>query len=185
MKEPLGLGQSIFETIESRKDLSDCFVRGGKFHVEIWRKGKLLHVEEVKNGIATVGLHLVLDQAFRNQAGVATWYIGLISNTGYSALANGDTMSSHAGWTEHTAYDEAVRQTWVTVAAASRAITNTTVATFTINGGAATLKGIFVTSSNTKGGTSGTLWSTGLFSADRAVNTGDLVKVTYTINGPA
>lgn len=156
----------------------------GKFKVEHWRGGKLLHSQEVRNGIASVGLHKVLDQAFRNQAGISNWYIGLIDNASFSALANADTMSSHAGWIENQDYDETVRQEWLTAAAASRAITTTTVATFTMNA-TKTIHGIFVTSSSTKGGTTGTLWATAALAVNRNVAAADLIKITYTVTGPA
>jgi hypothetical protein len=45
-----------------------------------------------------------------------------------------------------------------------------------------TVKGIFITSNNTKSGTSGKLWSTALFSADVPVVNGDQLKITYTLN---
>lgn len=171
------------DNVEFDNRARDYFAKG-KFHLEHWRDGKLLGKEEVPNGIATVGLHLVLDQAFRNQSGVATWYLGLVDNASFSAFANADTMSSHAGWIENQDYDEAVRQTWTTVAASARAITNTSVATFTMNA-SKTIHGFFVTSVSTKGGTTGTLWATGALSTNRVVVAADLIKLTYTVTGPA
>jgi hypothetical protein len=44
------------------------------------------------------------------------------------------------------------------------------------------LKGIFVTSSNTKNGTTGTLWSTAAFASTVDVSNGDSLKITYTVN---
>jgi hypothetical protein len=57
------------------------------------------------------------------------------------------------------------------------------VATFTINA-TVTVGGAFLTSDNTKGGTSGVLFSAADFESpgDRAVVSGDTVTVTYTFS---
>lgn len=141
-----------------------------------------------KNGVTNLGFNLMLDSMFRNGTATiyANWYIGLISNASYSALAAGDTMSSHAGWTEDsTHYTPAVsgqRPTWTPTAASGKSITNTTSVNFAMNTDNTVIKGIFVVTDNTIGGTSGVLWSTGLFSADQTLFNGDTLKITYTVN---
>jgi hypothetical protein len=96
-------------------------------------------------------------------------------------------MSSHIGWTEVTDYSEANRPT-ATFAAATNAnpsvVTNTaSKAVFTING-TTVVGGAFLTSNNTKGGTTGTLFSAADFGApgDRSVVSGDILNVTYTFS---
>lgn len=153
----------------------------GKFKVEIIRAGVVISTMLFPNTVVNEGKNKLLDVFFRNQTQIATWYIGLMDNAGYSSNPVTDTMSSHAGWAESTAYSEGVRQTWTVDAAASQQIVNgTTVATFSINA-TATLRGIFVASNSTKGGTTGTLWSTALFPSTLAVANGDQVKITYTV----
>lgn len=153
------------------------------FTVEHWRNGEKIGDIEVLNGIVDVGLNSLLDVTFRNQTQIATWYMGLVDNSGFSAFADADTMSSHSGWNEFTTYSDANRITWVPAAAASRAISNSvTSADFNING-SGTVKGIFITSDNTKSGTTGTLWATAAFASTVAVVNGDVLKVTYTISG--
>ncbi len=115
------------------------------------------------------------------QVASTSWYIGLISNSGYSALAAGDTMSSHSGWTEATGYTQSTRVAWGPGASSSQTTTNASPATFDMNA-TATIKGIFVNSNSTKSGTTGTLWATGLFTADVPVNNGDQLKVTYSVS---
>lgn len=154
----------------------------GSFKLEHWRDGKLLAVDEFPNGIVDAGMNKLLDVFFRNQTQIATWYIGLVDNASFSVFADADTMGSHGGWIENNDYDESVRQTWTTIAAAARAITNTSVATFTMNA-TKTIHGIFLTSSSTKTGTTGTLWSTAAFTANRNVVDNDLIKITYTVSG--
>lgn len=153
----------------------------GKFIAEHWRNGKKINEYEFKNGVTDEGINKLLDVMFHGVAAIATWYIGLIDDYGYSALAAADTMSSHAGWAECTEYDEAARQEWVEDAASGLSITNTTLATFTINA-TTTLKGMFLSSGSAKSGTTGTLWCTGLFaSGDVSVVDDDVIKVKYTV----
>jgi hypothetical protein len=152
----------------------------GSWHVQLERDGKIILDKVFPNGITNEGKNTILDVMFHGTAATATWYLGLISNTGYSALAAADTMGSHAGWTEFTGYSEGTRQEWTEDAAASQAITNSTPVTFNINAGG-TLKGGFLTSGSAKSGTTGILWGTALFNADIPVLNGDVLRVTYTV----
>ena len=155
----------------------------GKFVVEHFNKdGEKVGEYDFPNGIVDEGLNHILDTQFNSGTAVTTWYIGLVDNAGFSAFANADVMNSHAGWTESTAYGAANRVTWSSGAAASRAVTNATTADFAMNA-TTTLKGIFVTSNNTKSGTTGVLWSTAAFSSNVTANNGDTLKVTYSVTG--
>lgn len=154
----------------------------GRFHVEHIRDGEVLEQFALPNGIVDVGLNSILNVYFVAGTQITVWYLGLIDNAGFSALSNADTMSSHAGWTESTAYSNANRPTWTVGAAASRAVTNAATVDFTINA-TATIKGIFATSNNTKGGTTGTLWATAAFGSTVSVINGDTLKITYTVSG--
>lgn len=146
------------------------------------KDGNLKWEEEVFNGIVDEGIEYLLDAGFNGGTQDTTHYIGLVDNSGFSAFDNADTMASHAGWSESTAYDEATRVAWNPDAAASRAVTNSTTADFTMNA-TATIKGIFVSSNSTKGGTTGTLWATAAFSSNASVVSSDVLKVTYTVSG--
>lgn len=138
---------------------------------------------EIPNGIVDVGLNFILGTTFNGVAQVATWYIGLVDNAGWTAFADADTLSSHAGWAESTSYTEATRVAWTEGAAAARAMTNAATCDFSINA-TGNLKGIFISSNNVKStGNTGTLWSTAAFSGLVATSNGDTLKVTYTISG--
>lgn len=154
----------------------------GKFTVQHYREGKLLETYEFPNGIVDEGLEHCLDITFGGGSQETLWYIGLIDNSGFSALAAANTMSSHAGWTELTAYDEAARQQWTLGAASSRSVTNSTTVDFTMNATDA-VYGIFIVSDNTRGGSSGTLWSTAAFTSVVHVVSADVLKITYTLSG--
>lgn len=144
--------------------------------VEKWR-------DEFPNLVVNSGLKLMNDTFFAGSAYTAVWYLGLITGPGSGTTFSGsDTMSSHAGWTENTTYSNANRPT-VTFGAASLAdpsVIATSATSFSING-ATTVAGAFLTTNNTKGGTTGTLFSASDFTGgDRILASGDTLNVTYT-----
>lgn len=155
----------------------------GKFIVEHIREGKVIGTYEFPNDVTNEGKNLWLDIMFNTATQIAnnSWFIGLINNSGFSALAAADTMASHAGWAEFTAYSQSTRVAWGSGAASSQSVVNGTAAVFDISG-SGTVYGIFLTSVSTKGGTTGKLWATAAFGAPVPVVNADQLKVTYTVN---
>ena len=160
----------------------------GKYFIECYDKdGNLKWMDESKNLVVNVGLQYMAGVALTSTAQITTWYLGLYGAASSNNPAAGDTMSSHAGWTEVTAYSESTRVA-ATFAAATNAnpsvVTNTaSKAVFTING-TTTVGGAFLTSGSAKSGTTGTLFSAADFSSpgDRSVVSGDILNVTYTFS---
>lgn len=151
---------------------------GGHFWADHYGcDGKMIRTYRAKNGITTVALNHVLDVAMRQQSQL-TWKIGLIDNSGFDELAAADTMASHAGWTEVTAYTQANRPLWSPGAAASKKIINNTSVQFTMSSNQS-INGIFVTSDNTKGGATGTLFCTGSFDSVASMLSGETLKIFY------
>lgn len=182
--DPLNIKDEAIPTISRGRNLNEKLPLRGRFLVELVDKdGNVKHKEEFDNDIVNQGKNDLFDTMFHDATPVASssWFIGLISSSGYSALAAADTMVSHAGWTEFTSFSQGTRVAWGPGAAASQSITNASAATFDVTG-SGTVKGIFVCTQSTKGGTSGRLWSTALFSSDVAVNNGDQLRVTYTVS---
>jgi len=161
----------------------------GKFLIECYDKdGKLKWTDESKNLVVNVGLQYMAGTSLDGStARITSWYLGLYGAASSNNPAAGDTMSSHAGWTEVTDYTEATRPAATFVAATTAnpsVVTNSaSKAQFTMNA-TVTVGGAFLTSNNTKGGTSGTLFSAKDFSSpgDRNVVSGDVVLVTYTFS---
>jgi len=142
--------------------------------------GQLRWEAVIDNLVTTGGKNDALDKYLAGSAYTAAWYIGLISSSGYSAVAAGDTSSSHAGWTESTAYSQSTRVAPSFASASSGSKATSSAAAFSING-TDTIKGCFLISNSTKSGTTGVLYSAGLFSGgDRSVVSGDTLNVTYT-----
>ncbi len=140
--------------------------------------GNIKWEETKKNLVVTEGLNHILSSTFDGGTQITTWYVGLKSSGSVSAA---DTMSSHAGWTEPVSYSQSVRQTLTLGTAAAGSIDNTVnKATFSINA-TATIAGAFITSDNTKSGTSGTLYGVVDFSSARSVISGDTLEVTVTL----
>lgn len=180
----LQLTQQVSCQMVRNRKAEDALPIKGMFHVEhLDKDGNLIQAYDFPNDIVNVGKNDLLDVYFSDgtQTAASAWVIGLISNSSYSALAAADTMASHGGWTEFTGYSQSTRVAWTPGNPSSQSITNGTAATFDINA-TGTVKGIFVANQNTKGGTSGILWATALFSADVPVTSGDQLKVTYTVN---
>jgi hypothetical protein len=143
------------------------------------KDGNLKWVDGFTNLVTTAGKNDLLTQYFKGATYTAAWYIALIDNAGFSAVAAGDTAASHAGWTESVAYSNANRPT-LSFGTASAASLAATAATFNING-TATINGAFSITNNTKSGTTGVLYSAGSFGATRAVTNGDTLNVTLTV----
>ena len=144
-------------------------------------QGNLKWAEEFHNLVATTGLNDSLDKQFKASAYTAAWYVAL--TTGSPTFALGDTMSSHAGWTELTAYSESARQTLTLGTVASGSVDNSaSKATYTINANGTVIGGALLVTNNTKGGTSGTLYGGGAFTAgNKTLDNGDTLQVTVTL----
>lgn len=156
------------------------FTVKGRYDIECRdASGNLKWTEVIDNIVVNVGLDDILDKYLKGSAYTAAFYVGLTDGTPTTAAA--DTMSSHAGWAEVTAYSEGVRQTLTLGTVSGQSVDNSaSKAVFTLNG-AATVGGCFITTNNTKGGTTGTLFSVGAFTGgDKSGGSGDTVTVTYT-----
>ena len=142
--------------------------------------GNALWADAYHNLITTEGITDALAAYLDGQSQTTLWYVGLTNAS--PTPAAGDTMASHGGWTEYTNYSEANRQQWVGGTAAAGSIDNSAnKAVFSINGAGGTVGGAFLTSNNTKSGTTGKLYSIGALSGgNRSVTNGDTLNVTAT-----
>jgi hypothetical protein len=144
--------------------------------------GRIISHGFAPNGITTPAINDLFETQFRDGTKKPLWYLGLIRDDNYTALAAADTLAAHAGWEEGTEYSEVTRRAWSPGAAAGKAISNSAAVEFT-SSTEQTYKGLFVASENTKSGTTGILWSTGLFDVEQSMPVGQVLKVYYTLNG--
>lgn len=161
---------------------------GGVFTVSCYdSEGNLKWEDKSPNLVVNVGLQDMNTKYFSGSSYTAAWYLGLYGSGSTNNPAASDTMASHAGWTEVTAYSQATRPQCVfgtpTTADPSVVSNSASVAVFSING-STTVGGAFLTTSNTKGGTTGILFSAADFQSpgDRVVVSGDTLNVTYTFS---
>jgi hypothetical protein len=116
-------------------------------------------------------------------AQTTTWYLGLVTGPGSgTTFAAGDTLSSHAGWTESSAYGGSRKA--VTFGSATNAnpsvISNTASPSSFVMNATVVIAGAFLASTTDN---SGILFSEGDFTGgDKSVASGDTLNVTYTFS---
>jgi len=179
-------GETIVAAVEKKSYGLERALAGGVFTITCYDKdGNVKWEDSAHNLVVNEGLKDMNDKYFSGSGYTAAWYLGLITgpSSGTSFLA-GDTLATHAGWTEDTNYTG--NRKAVTFGAATTAdpsvITNSaSPSQFTMNG-TTTIAGAFLT--NVATGTSGILFSEADFQSpgDRAVVSGDVLNVTYTFN---
>ena len=162
---------------------------GGVFTVEcVGPDGQIKWAEKFHNLVVNEGLQDMNSQYFKGSGYVAAWYVGLVEGPGsgntYSA---GDTLASHAGWTElaaSTAYTgnrKAAVFGTATTADPSVISNSASPASFAMLVNGTTVAGALLCSAAS--GTSGVLFSVGSFTGgDKFVDNGDTLNVTYTFS---
>ena len=190
MQETINTNDNMGATLTRSGGVTENFLAPEAVYTfQCVRDGKVIWEDTFHNTVVTVGKNDVLNKYFSNTAAGAC-YLGLISSTGYSAIAAGDTMSSHAGWTEagnanaptYTAPRKTLTAAWAAASAGS--MSTSSAQSFAITG-TGTVKGAFINigGSSTIDNTTGILYSAGLFSGgDRAVINGDTLNVTVTLS---
>ena len=143
--------------------------------------GAVKWTEDITNIIVNEGLNYLAGSSIGQVAKTTSWYLGLTDGTPTVSAAH--TMASHSGWVEVTAYSEGSRPTFTPGAVSSQTVDNVgNEALFSINADSTTVGGAFMVSVNSKGGSTGTLFSGGAFSGgDKAVDSGDTLNVTYSL----
>ena len=154
-------------------------VKGHYDVVCVGSDGATKWVDAIENIVVTVGKNDLLTQYFKGTSWTAAWYMGLVDGATSPTYAAADTLASHAGWTESTAYSGTNRITvgWGSATSGSLSSTSTT---FSING-TATLAGALMCQTQTRATTTGVLYSAGSFTGgNRSVVSGDSLLVTFT-----
>jgi hypothetical protein len=182
MNNPLRFRDKMDVSVEANKRHAAGIKLNFHWEFECLDKhGKLKWTEEGDNLIVNTGLDDALDKWLKGSGYTAAFYVGLTDGT--PTVAAGDTMASHAGWAEVTAYDEATREVLTLGTVSSQSVDNSaSKASFTIDTNSTTVGGGFITTNSTKGGTSGTLISAKAFTAaDKSLDDDDVLNVTVTI----
>lgn len=131
--------------------------------------------ESVHNLVLNNGKTDIVDKYLKGSSYTASWFL-LLKGTG--TIAAGDTLASHAGWTELQPYSGSNRPaiTWGTTSGGSN---TSTAVSISINA-TATVAGAGITP--VQSGTSGLLYNAADFGTARSVVSGDTLNVTVTIS---
>ena len=147
--------------------------------------GQFKWSDSFHNLVVNEGLQNMNQTFFKGSGYTAAWYLGLVTGPGSgTTFAAGNTLASHAGWTENTAYTgnrKAVTFGTATTADPSVIDNSAAPSSFTMNANAQVIAGAFLCS--VASGTSGVLFSAGDFTGgDKTVDSGDTLAVTYTFS---
>jgi hypothetical protein len=141
--------------------------------------GRVKWSESFDNLVTTVGKNDTLDHELAGSSWTTGTVYMLLKGTGTAAA--GDTMSSHAGWSELNASASSGARQAVTFSAASSGSKATSSAVAWSITGTATVAGVAIVigGTSTNGNTTGVLFSVGDFGSSRSVQNGDTLNVTY------
>ncbi len=176
----------VSASIERKTGFAEGASAGGVFTVTCHDSaGNVKWVDVAPNLVVNTGLQNMNTQYFTGNTYTAVWYVGLINDTSANTtFSGGDTLASHAGWTENSSYSgnrKAAVFGAATLANPSNINNSSSAASFTMTANA-TISGAFLC--NVASGTSGLLFSAADFQSpgDRTVVTGDVLNVTYSFN---
>ena len=192
LDETIGADVTVGGQAMSGGNTSVAFAVKNTYFVECFDKNGFLKWTDIaENIVVNTGLDDILDKYLKGSTYTAAHYVGLTDGT--PTTAAGDTMASHAGWTEVTNYVASspnVRPTLTLGTVASQSVDNSaSKASFVISivsPDSTTLGGAFLSTDSTIGGSSGTLYSVAAFTAgDKVLNSGDTLNVTVTCTAAA
>jgi len=177
---------AVSASLVARPSSTERVGAGGVFTVTCHGPdGQFKWADTFHNLVVNQGLQDMNSQYFKGSGYTAAWYLGLVTGPGSgTTFAAGNTLASHAGWTENTAYTgnrKAVTFGTATTADPSVIDNSAAPSSFTMNANAQVIAGAFLCS--VASGTSGVLFSAGDFTGgDKTVDSGDTLAVTYTFS---
>lgn len=150
---------------------------GFTYCVEHIRDGEVIGCSVDTNLMPVEGLNHVLTTELLGGPQVAAWFLGLTTND--YAPQTADVMATYAALAGETvAYDGTTRKAFTPGSVAGGVVDNAAArAEFTFSA-PTTVRGGFLSSSNTRGGTAGVLLSAVRFASPKVVDTGDILRVT-------
>ena len=169
----------------ANKQAVDSVGAGGVYTVEcVGADGQVKWTDTFHNLVMNEGVQDMNAQYFKGSAYTASPFLGLVTGPGSgTTFAAGDTLASHVGWTESTAYAGSRKAvTFGTATKANPPVTTNSAApsSFAMNA-TVTIGGAFLCT--VASGTSGVLFSAGDFTGgDKLVDSGDTLNVTYTFS---
>lgn len=136
---------------------------------------------DLANGVTTQGATHLLARGFK-AAPAQSWYLGVISAAGYSAVSAADTHASHAGWSEFVAVAAAARPPWSVGPPQGGRIASAAAQPIQVSADGS-VRGVFLASASPLGSVASTgfLYATAVAAANYAVSAGGVLSVTYSL----
>ena len=183
MNDDMNIEATAGAGLVARPSASDACEIHGRYTVEcIGADGSVKWTDAFDNLVVTVGKNDMLDKYLSGSSwSTGTVYMGL---KGTGSAAAGDTMASHAGWSELNCSASSGARQSVSFSSASAGAKATSAAVAWSITSSATVAGCFIAigATATNANTTGVLFSAGDFSASRAVVNGDTLIVTYSVS---
>lgn len=180
---------AVSASLTANKGATERIGAGGIFTVTCHgADGQVKWSDNFPNLVVNQGLQDMNSKYFTGSGYTAAWYLGLVQGPGSgTAFAAGDTLASHAGWTElvpgtaYTGNRKAVTFGTATTADPSVIDNSASPSSFAMLVNSTVVAGAFLCS--VASGTSGVLFSAGDFTGgDKTVDSGDTLAVTYTFS---
>jgi hypothetical protein len=187
-RESAQVQEQLMVAMQAQRFIPEQAKIGGVFSLKCYSaQGDLIWEEEARNMIVDVGVQYLLN-AISAAPTIAGPFLGLMGGAG--TVVGGDTMGTHAGWTEVGGANIPVytgnRPQPAFNAAAGRAKAITTAASYAFTGTGATVVGAFLVLGSgavaTKDSTAGVLYSAGTFAPAQPVVAGNTLTVGYSTN---
>ena len=181
MKNKIGTGAGFGAQMESNKDVHNYIAVKNIYHFEAFDKdGSLKWEAFAENVVVNEGLDDLLDKYLKGSAYTAAFYVLLTDGTPTTDAT--DTMASHSGWAEVTAYSESARGALTLGTVSGQSVDNSaSKASFSITADATTIGGAGITRYETNGLFGCPLYSVAAFSiGDKSLDNGDTLNVTAT-----
>lgn len=112
MKHEVFQGAHMGGSLDSNRALYAPAALSSLYTVDCFdRHGVLRWTETVRNLVVDEGLDDILNKYLKGSSYTASWFVGLVDNAGFSAIAAGDTAAGIAAspgnaWDELTNYSE-------------------------------------------------------------------------------
>jgi hypothetical protein len=180
---------SITAGLITQRTGSERMGAGGVFTVTcVGADGQEKWSDTFHNLVVNQGLQDMNSKYFAATGYTSAWYLGLVQGPGSgTTFAAGDTLASHAGWTElvpgtaYTGNRKAVTFGTATTADPSVISNSAAPSSFAMLVNGTVVAGALLSSVAT--GTSGILFSAGDFTGgDKTVDSGDTLNVTYSFS---
>lgn len=181
MRQMCGLGDSCRVDRTIQEKFGSRLRVGGTFHLLMRDKhGNLKFVEHAPNIWVNAGIEYLLNVLFKTATRIDPLYLGLRKDS--ASPADGWTMADNNGttWDEWIDYNNATRPEAVDGTLGTKQLDLVATPSYVVTTGGGTVRGAFITTINTKDGTTGVLIASGNFGTPRPTSAGDTLQLTYT-----